>query len=96
MRWESYRDDALVDGDIAGYSDLGRLLEAVPRFERDLLLYVGDSTVEPLPVADKVDPSAYARFIEEGGVDEEGDEGEDEEGDEEGGEEYDGNVDGGW
>lgn len=59
MRWETYRHEAWKDGDIDNDSQLGELFKAVPRFERDLLLYVGSSTAESLPTPASVPNRVY-------------------------------------
>lgn len=53
-RWELYRSGAWRDGELDEGSDLGELFKAVPRFERDLIQYLGDGAMDSLPPPEKI------------------------------------------
>lgn len=53
-RWELYRSSAWRDGELDEESDLGELFKAVPRFERDLIQYLGNGTMTSLPSPEKI------------------------------------------
>lgn len=56
MGWEAHREKACKNGIIDRESELVRLFNAAPGFERDLLLCSGNSKIDRLPLPDSIHP----------------------------------------